>query len=268
MCASIPVVINVDSNKSSAHIFDNLIKEIEKKYSIKDLEEGLKKYLDILRDELVFDYNGDIYDKNRLISFMQIIRYQLNKIEQNTQSRVEFHLAYYQRPSVGFLVGYIFESDGLIIYQNNPDKDKFDEIAKVDKRNYKTTVDKFEKFKVETVEDDNSDSVLLSIKASSHDIDMNSESLSKYKNIVSMYANHDGTIKLEEDWILYVREIFTVLNRLQTQYKSITIAHAMPESLAVLVGMAVGNYWNIEMTQFDKGEYLEVIKLDEIKCYF
>ncbi|MDY0123765.1 SAVED domain-containing protein [Sulfurimonas sp.] len=265
----IPLVIRVDSNKSPEHIFDNLVQDIEKKYSLSDLEQNLKKYLNIVREELIFEYTGDIYNKSSLISFIQIISYQLNKLQQNAKGRIKFHLAYYQRPSVGFLIGQIFELDGLVIYQKNPDSDHFDEVATVKDRNYKTIVSTFTKFKVsEQILDTFDNTVLVTIKASSHDIALHASSLKPYKNIITLHANHSGTITLDEDWILYAREIFTVLNKLQKKYKNITIAHAMPESIAILVGMAISNYLPIQMTQYEKGEYVHFIKLNEVKCYF
>ena len=81
-----------------------------------------------------------------------------------------------------------------------------------------------------------------------------------------MEANHDGTIGLDEDWILYAREIFSILD--SNQSKNITIVHAMPESISVIVGMAIANYWDIQMTQYSDGEYVNLIKLNEIKFYF
>ena len=266
---AIPIVINIDSNKSAEHIFDNLLKDIEQKYGYKELEQNLKKYLNVIRDDLIFTYTGDMYDNARLLSFIQIISYQINKIERNLKNNVIFHLAYYKRPAVGFALGYVFENDEVAIYQKNPDKDQFDQVAQTENRNYKTVVNEYVKFDVSQIkEDTKSDTVLVTIKASSHNIALNSPSLEHYTNVISMHARHNGTISLTEDWVLYAREIFTLLNSLQTKYKSITIAHSMPEALAVLVGMAIGNFWHTKITQFDSGEYNELIEMDKIKCYF
>lgn len=263
----VPIVISVDSTKSTNHVFDMLIKRIETSEKFENLEENLKKYLNIVKDDIVFHYTGSVYDKERLTSFLQIIRYKLNQIEINMKSNVEFHVAYYERPAIGFLIGAIFKTDGIVVYQNSDSKDDFEKIAKIDTRNYKNKVHEFTKFKVEKKFNE-SDTVLLAIKASSHDIAFNSDSLKSYNNIISMYANHDGTIRIDEDWVLYAREIVTVLNELQPQYKNITIVHNMPEALAIIVGMAIGNFWNIQMTQYDRGEYKNIIKLNEVKCYF
>jgi len=265
----VPVVINIDSNDSAKYVLNKLFVEIEKKSEFEDLKENLKKYKNVVEDDLVFTYSGDIYNKEKLISFLQIIKYQITKIKENIPNKVEFHLAYYKRPAIAFMIGYLFEAESVVIYQKNPDGDIFDEIARPINRNYKVEVNEYAKFDVINEKSDaNSSKVLFALKASSHEIALNAESLSQYSNIVYMKAKHNGTIGIEEDWILYAREIFTQLQYLRTQYKHITMVHNMPESIAIIVGMAIGNYWDIEMTQYDRGEYLPIMKLDEMKCYF
>ena len=265
----IPLVIKIESNESGQTVLQGLFKEIEKNSDFTNLEKNLKRYSNIVAQDLVFEYSGELFDKERLISFMQIIKYQITQIRQNFPNRVQFHLAFYNKPAVGFLVGTLFDKEDVVIYQQNPDEDLFDRVAHLTKRNYKTEVLEYKNFSIrEKFDDKESSTVLLSIKASSHQIALNADSLEKYKNRVIMHAKHNGTIDLKEDWILYEREIFTQLNKLQTEYKKIVIAHAMPESIAVMVGMAVGTYWNISMTQYKDGEYLELICLDEVKCYF
>lgn len=265
----VPIVINIDSNDSAKYVLNNLFEELEKKSEFQKLQQNLKKYKNVVEDDLIFTYSGNLYDKERLISFFQIIKYQITKIKENIPNKVEFHIAYYKRPAFGFMIGYLFEAESVIIYQKNPDKDLFDAIAKPSNRDYKKAVDQYTKFDiVQEKEDVNSSHVLFALKASSHEIALNTDSLSQYSNVVYMKAKHNGSIEIEEDWILYAREIFTQLQYLRTKYKEITMVHNMPESIAVIVGMAISNHWDIEMTQYDRGEYLSIMKLDEIKCYF
>ena len=165
------------------------------------------------------------------------------------------------------MVGSIFKDDALVVYQNNTDHDRFDSVAKTYERNYKTKVEEFKKFSIEKHMNDETDSrLLVGIKASSHSIAYDSKSLEEYTNIIKMNANHTGTIGLDEDWVLYAREIFSILD--SNQSKKITIAHAMPESVAVLVGMAIGEYWDIQMTHWNNMQYDNLIKLNEVKFYF
>ena len=265
----IPIVIKIDSNKSSKYVLNNLFVEIEKKYKITNLKDNLKKYRNIVDDELIFNYTGDIYNQKKVINFLQIIKYQITKIKENIPNKVQFHIAYYKRPALGFPIGYIFAEDDVVIYQQNPDNDIFNRVALLENRNYKTEVDTYTKFTMHNLKtDDTSEKILLGIKASSHQINFNASSLAKYSNMIYMEANHNGTIALDEDWVLYARELFSLLNKLQTQYKSITIVHNMPESIAVILGKAISNYWNVQITQFEKGEYLDIIELNEIEYYF
>lgn len=60
-----------------------------------------------------------------------------------------------------------------------------------------------------------------------------------------MDLNSNGTIPYEIDWINHAKEIYSVMNELQISYKSIYLAHAMPEALSLVLGMAIENYWNL-----------------------
>ncbi len=265
----IPIVINVDSNESAKYTLELLIKQIEKEYGYSNLKKNLKQYRNIVDDDLAFTYSGDIFDTKRLISFMQIIRYQITKIKEHTPNKVQFHLVSYKRPAIGFLLGYVFENEDLVVYQNNPDKDGLNNIANLHDRNYKEEVEQFTKFTIEKKNtQEHSDTILLAIKASSHHINFGAPSLEGYTHITYMKANHKGHIELTEDWLVYAREIFTLLNEYQSSYKKIIIAHNMPESLAIIVGMAIGNYANIEMTQFSNSDYKTLINLNDVICYF
>jgi hypothetical protein len=43
----------------------------------------------------------------------------------------------------------------------------------------------------------------------------------------------------------------------------------MPTTIAIMIGMSIQNYWDIEITQFSDGEYKSVVKhLNDIKYYF
>lgn len=265
----IPIVVNINSDITGEYALNSLFEEIEKNSKFKNLKANLKKYRNIIEDDLVFTYKGDLYKKEEIITFMQIIRYQVRKIKENIPNQVEFHLAYYKRPAYGIFLGYVFEEEDLVIYQNKTNHDSFYKVAEIDNRDYKNVVSEFQKFNIKYLkQDENSEQLLIGIKASSHNINFNTEGLKDYTNVISIEAKHSGTIQPEEDWVLYVREIFTVLNEEQTKYKQITIAHNMPESIGVILGMAVGHHWRLLITQYDKGDYIEVMRTDELDCYY
>lgn len=41
----------------------------------------------------------------------------------------------------------------------------------------------------------------------------------------------------------------------------------MPEGLAVILGMALENYWNIDITQFEQNDYKYVYTMNQIKYF-
>ena len=76
-----------------------------------------------------------------------------------------------------------------------------------------------------------------------------------------------GTITSDEDWLQYCREIFKVLNDTQQHYDEIRLLYSMPVSLAIAVGIAAQNYWNIMLTNYDSATntYRDLIKLNQIR---
>lgn len=259
----IPIVIKVDDGTHTNNAFRSLIKSIEAGDKFDNLEENLNKYFSITRDELIFEYKGDLYDHRKLVSFLQIIRYAINRIESRLENRVVFHLAYYRRPAIGFMIGTIFRTDGVIVYQRDDANDRFNPVAKIDSRRYKEKVENFEKFTIGKVLNDSADVVVI-IDAASHKVNYVPHS----ESFVHLTANNNGTIALEDDWIRYGQEIYNVINTLQVKYKTIKVVHAMPEALSVVVGMAIENYWPVEITQYDGGSYPIIMKLNSYKYYF
>jgi len=216
----------------------NLLKQIEKDYSFDNYAEDLKKYFSIDIDTLTFEYKGDIYDFNHLMNFTWIIKYKLNEIEQQLEGKVKFHIAYYKRPSVGFLIGTLFRTEGIVIYQNNDYEDTFEKVANINSRRYKEKIGNFTKYKViENIKSKNESNILVVINSASHKVNLRAKSLKKYKNIITVNLIENGTIPYESDWTIYANEIYNILNDLQTRYTNITIAHSMPEAIAVILGM-------------------------------
>jgi hypothetical protein len=78
-----------------------------------------------------------------------------------------------------------------------------------------------------------------------------------------------ATIKKPKDFIRANQEIYSVINILQQNHSHIKLVYSMPTTVAVMLGLSIQNYWNIEITQFNDGEYKSVIKhLNQIKYYF
>jgi len=264
----IPIIIKIDEGPSVKYVMKNLLKQIEKDYSFNNYDEDLKKYFSIDTDTLTFEYKGDIYNFNHLMNFTWIIKYKLNEIEQQLDGKVKFHIAYYKRPSVGFLIGTLFRTEGIVIYQNNDYEDTFEKVANINSRQYKEKISNFTKYKViENIQNKNESNILVVINSASHKVNLRAKSLKKYKSVITVHLVENGTIPYESDWTIYANEIYNILNDLQTRYDNITIAHSMPEAIAVILGMGLENYWNIHITQYADNDYKNVFTMSKIKYY-
>ena len=68
-------------------------------------------------------------------------------------------------------------------------------------------------------------------------------------------------------WIRYIQEIFHILNKLQTEYEEIKLVYSIPVSIGLGIGIAIQNYWHVLLTNYQQGEYKDLIYTDEIQYY-
>jgi len=274
----IPVVICVDDNTDTHYVLETLLSNIEEKYNLHEYKENILKYRGINLEEFVFEYNGDLFDFKRLLSFAQIINYKINQTEKALKTNVLFHVAYYRRPSVAFMLGTIFRTEGVMLYQNDDGGRTFQNVADVTSRAYKQRVTSLRHYTLEeeVTDKESDDTLLFIINSASHNVDPRVESLKNYKNRVTMTLNPQlidgktviGTIPPTAEWTEYSQEIYTKLHQYRLEYKKIVIAHAMPEALAFLLGMAIENYWNIEITQYFNNDNIPVYNMQDVQFYF
>nr|CAO88407.1 unnamed protein product [Microcystis aeruginosa PCC 7806] len=100
-----------DSNKALQSLF-NII-ETENKY--KEHQNNLDQYLNISETDLIFNYSCDIYDQEMLKTFLQILRYNLEKLKKKTPQNTIIYLAYIGPISVAIMVGTILATEGVKI---------------------------------------------------------------------------------------------------------------------------------------------------------
>jgi len=224
---------------------------------------------------LTFKYDGDMYDNARLISFLQIIRYVLNDVQKRLENKGKFHVLFLRRPAFGVALGGMFRTDGIVVYQNNDYANRLDRVAKIDSRKYKERITHFRHFDVEeNLNDPSGEQLLVVVQISSHSVSVEHDAFRGFKNIITLTSNRNGTLPTDSEsftndlWVEHAQEIYNVINLNKGKYRSITLAHSMPEAIGVILGMALENYWHIDIYQFDAGEYRNVINLSQIKYYF
>ncbi len=272
----IPVVVSVDDSTPIEIHFKALLTRIAEEDSrFEGLDKKLESYFNISEQMLTFKYDGEMYDRARLISFLQIIRYVLNDIQRRLDNKACFHLFFLRRPAVGVALGGMFRTDGIVVYQNNDYSNTLDKVAKIDSRKYKEKVSDFKHFKImKKLKDKKERDLLVAVQISSHTISLEHPSLRKFKNVIALESVRNGTLPTDDEsfkndlWVEHAQEIYNIINQYKGEFDTITLVHSMPEAIGVILGMALENYWNINVYQFDRGEYRNVINLQEIKYYF
>ena len=266
----IPVVIKIGSKVEASYVMNNLIEEIEKIENTSSYKRDILRFLKIDLDSFIYEFKGDIYDFDNLMDFSRYINHEIKKLQVQIGNKIEFHVAYYQKPSIGFLLGTIFKTENISVYQNNDYKNTFFKVFDINSRKYKENKLNNEFYTIDrSYMTDESDEILVVLNSSSHNVNVNSDKLKKYSNYVKLTLNSNGTIPYGIDWIEHSQEIYTLLNELQIKYKHIVLAHAMPESLSLVLGMAIENYWNLTITQYNPktSDYDEMYTMNQIKYF-
>jgi len=258
-----PIVIKIDNGPNEKFAMKLLMWQIEQSEKLSNYQEDLLTYYHLDVDSYIFTYRGDIFDRDKLFTFMHIIRYKIEEIERRLEGRVKFHIAYYRRPAIGFMIGTLFRTEAIKLYQNNDTKNIFEMVCDVNTRKYKEAT-QLTKYTITKDFRKSEDEVLIVINSASHNVNIQASSLKKFNNTVVLQLIEKGTIPYDASWDEYSSQIYTVINELQTQFKKITIAHSMPEALAILLGMAMENYWDVNITQYVNQDYKTMYNLKEI----
>ncbi len=263
----IPIVINISNPADSKNALNQLVKKIEEE-GFKNHLENLEKYFSIEPDDLIFEYKGDIFNKPVLTDFLKILKHDIEKLEKKIPQGDMFYIAYIGPVSVSILVGSVFAQDAVKIFQYDKSINGYVEVVSVKDRIIKEGINSLEKFDFQEIKKENNKKAVLAIDISSHKINVNDPSLISYGDVYYLRSKEQkGTISFKDNWVRYIQEIFYVLNKLQTEYEEIKLVYSIPVSIGLGIGMAIQNYWHILLTNYQQGEYKDLIYTDEIQYY-
>lgn len=264
----IPIVINIANVANSFDALNSLFNLIQSQTQYHNYRENIDKYLSITENDLVYKYNGKIFDTEHLKDFLKITKNDLERLKRKTPQNSIFYLVYIGPISVSFLIGSMLAREGMQLFQRTQDNNSYKCVMEVKDRELKEDTPDFEKFDVTyQCSEPRPKNVTIAIDAAAHKIKLNDSSITSYKGDLIVLQNKTGnTIRYEEDWTQYCREIFKVLNQAQQDYAEIKLVYSMPVSLAIAVGMTTQHFWNILLTNYDSqtGGYKNLIKMNEV----
>lgn len=267
----LPIVINIANPANEYDALNSLLNLIEKQPRYANYKQDIDKYLGLKEQDLVYKYTGDIMDQPRLISFLQITKKLIEKVKEKTPQDSIIYLAYIGPISVAWLIGSMLQRESMIIFQRNRQTNGYDSVMEVTDRVLKDKIENFEKFTIqEKISNSPQANLTIAIDTASHKIKLNNPEIEQYGDIIALENANSNTIKDDEIWLQYVKEIFHLLNEKQKQYKEIKLVYSMPVSLAIAGGIAIGDFWNIMLTNFnrDTQSYDDLIKINQVKYYF
>ncbi|CAA6826731.1 MAG: Unknown protein [uncultured Sulfurovum sp.] len=258
----IPIVFNVSNPADTKSALGILFDKLEEAYP--NHQANLKKHFNIIENDLIFKYDGDIFNEKRFVDFLKISKHNIKKLEAQTPKNVHFHIVYIGPIANAILVGTLFGTEGVTLYQYNKSSNSYNTILSINSRAYKEGVDAFKVIEKKEIGELGSE-VTVAIDMASHKVALSGLGSS----VVHLESRLGATIEKSEDFIRANQEIYTVINALQQHVPKIRLVYSMPVTLGFLLGMSIQNYWDIEITQYTEGEYKSVIKhLNEIKYYF
>jgi hypothetical protein len=267
----LPIIINISNPSSSENALSSIFGIIDEEVNYANHQNNLQKIIGIEKQDLIFNYSGDIFDSVQLQTFLQIVRYNLEKLKAKTPRNTIVYLAYIGPISVGILVGTLFGTDGVRVFQYNKSSDSYYPVVEISDRRLKEDIIEFEKFERTLLPATKTQNkVCVVVDAASHKISLEDSAIKNYGDIIYLKSKTSGTIQADEDWLQYSREIFKVLNIAQQQgYEEIKLVYSMPIALGILVGMATQQYWRILLTQYDQQtqSYRDLFALNDFSYY-
>jgi len=260
----VPVVFNISNPADAKNALNALFEIINQTHP--HHKANLEKYCNIIEEDLIFKYDGDIFNEKRFIDFLKVTKHDIKKLEAKTPQNIHFHIVYIGPIANAILIGTMLGTEGITLYQYNKSSDSYTISLEIDSRVYKEHISDFQMIEKETIGDlEGAKNVTVAIDLASHKV-----ALGKLqKPVIHLQSTVGATIHEAKDFIRANQEIYAVINELQQQSPHITLAYSMPTTVGILLGMSIQNYWDIELTQFSDGEYKTVVKhLNEIKYYF
>ena len=260
---SVPVVFNISNSADTKSALRSLTGILQNEYP--EHLENLEKYFNIIEQDLIFKYDGDIFNEDRLIDFLKICKHDLKKLEAKTPKSVHFHIVYIGPASVAILIGTLFGTDAVTLYQYSNSSDTYNISIEINNREHKKAAKENRLTYIEYINKNDSDSVTVAIDAASHKVALGALE----GEVIHIESKVGSTLETAEEFIQMYQEIYTLLNSLQQTKKDIKLVYSMPVTLGFLLGLNIQTYWNIEVTQFVQGKYKSVVdNISKINYYF
>ncbi len=112
---------------------------------------------------------------------------------------------------------------------------------------------------------------VIALQLASHETRNKGKKLSQKFNADFFYINTPelkGNLPLDFDWTEVIAEIYEAFNRIYDRnYKKFHLVMSVPNPIALALGMAIGNYWDVEVWSYFQNlkDYVTVFNLGKVE---
>ena len=227
--------------------------------------------------ELIFKLPQFLPHTERWDTFLNALRERLLIIDSKVRGRFSLHIAFRSPAAFSFGAGVIVGTGKIPLIVYHYENRMYHKVIDLTEDSRKIKVRRKELQHVEIIPkvEGESDSSVVALQLASHETEDKGLELSQklksdyfYVQVRETELHQKGKLSLNADWASIVADLYEALNRIYNRgYKKFHLIMSVPNPIAFALGMAVGNYWDIEVWSYFKDikDYKAIFNVDKIQ---
>ena len=206
--------------------------------------------------ELIFPLPSPLPYSERWTNYFKQLKEHIESLKKKLYIPFSLHLVFFKTPSAfSFGAGIVIGAGKLPLALYHYESGNYYKVIDLTKTSRKIKERKKEPKLVEVKSfSEGRETAVVALQAASHEIEGKGREISEILNSDYYYVSLSqvkGNIPLEIDWAEVVAEFYEVMNQIYSKgYKKIHLIMSVPNPIACGLGMAIGNYWDIEVWSF------------------
>ena len=258
----IPLFIGTGEKESLNQPFELLCRTVNFK--------PVKGYLD--EELLIFPLPATLPHSESWLPFFKNFRKRTLEIKDRIPFPFSLHLALKTPITFSFGAGIVIGTGKLPIAVYHFENGKYHRVIDLteDSRQIKRRRRELRHIEIISETEKETDTAVVALQVASHETRRKGEELAEHFNGDFFYIHAPelkGGVPLSENWTEIVAELYEAMNRVYDRgYRKFHLIMSVPNPIAFALGMAVGNYWDIEVWSYFKElkDYKPVFNAGEI----
>lgn len=257
----IPLFIGTGEKESLKQPFELLCRTVN--------FEPVEGYAD--KELLIFQL-PPILPSGNWLSFFEKFQKRVLEIKERIPFPISLHIALKTPITFSFGAGIVIGTGKLPVALYHFENGKYHRVIDLtgDSRQIKRRRRELRYIEIVSETGKETDTAVIALQVASHETRKKGEELAEKFNGDFFYIHAPelkGGVPLSENWTEIVAELYEEMNRVYDRgYRKFHLIMSVPNPIAFALGMAVGNYWNIEVWSYfkDLKDYRPVFNAGEI----